>query len=168
MSKIKCKCEPGPGLYHEDGHCKVVRVRVATFGTFDLIHKGHKNIITRASEMGDELYVGVSTDQFSYKKKGHYPEIPFEDRCEMVRSIKGVTNVFPEKALYLKRGYIELYKIDILVMGSDHTGEYDDLKDVVKVVYLDRTPDVSTTQIKNQINKVKPRPLIKKKQKLLF
>jgi glycerol-3-phosphate cytidylyltransferase len=121
--------------------------RVITFGTFDVFHIGHVNILTRAHDLGDTLIVGVSTDELNFSKKGRFPIYRQEHRMEIVRSLDCVDEVFYEHSLELKREYILEHKADILVMGKDWEGRFDEFKDVCEVVYLPRTADVSTTDI---------------------
>ena len=124
---------------------------VITFGTYDLLHVGHVRILQRASELGDRLVVGVSSDDLNYSKKSKYPVFSQSDRMEIIRSIKGVDEVFLEESLELKKEYIRQHKADLLVMGDDWLGKFDWVSDVCEVKYLSRTPDVSTTQIKGEI-----------------
>lgn len=126
-------------------------VRVITFGTFDVFHLGHLNVIKRAREMGDELIVGVSTDELNARKKGRPPVFCYEERAAIVAALKYVTHVFPEESLELKRTYVKQYAADILVMGDDWRGKFDYLSDICRVVYLPRTPSISTTAIIEKI-----------------
>ena len=125
--------------------------KVITFGTYDLFHIGHVNIIERAKQLGDELYVGVSSDALNFKKKQVYPMYTEDDRMKIIGSMKCVDHVFLEESLELKRHYIEEVGADVLVMGDDWEGRFDFCKDLCEVVYLPRTPDISTTLIKKKI-----------------
>ena len=122
--------------------------RVITFGTFDLFHIGHVEILRRARELGTTLIVGVSSDELNFSKKKIYPVYPLADRLEIVRSVRYVDEVFVEESLELKREYLLRHKADVLVMGNDWTGKFDEFKDVCEVVYLSRTPFVSSSEIK--------------------
>ena len=124
---------------------------IITFGTYDLFHIGHLNIIKRSLELGDTLIVGISTDKLNYSKKQKYPIYNQNDRLEIIKNIKGVHDVFFEESLELKREYILKYKADILVMGNDWEGRFDEFNDICNVVYLPRTPDISSTQVKQFI-----------------
>ncbi|MCY3414840.1 MAG: adenylyltransferase/cytidyltransferase family protein [Candidatus Heimdallarchaeota archaeon] len=126
-------------------------VRVITFGTYDLFHVGHLNILKRARELGDYLIVGVSTDKLNFSKKQKYPVYSEDDRKSIVLAIKYVDEVFDEESLELKGEYIKKYNADILVMGNDWEGKFDWCKEYCDVVYLPRTPVISTTNIKNTI-----------------
>ncbi len=126
-------------------------MRVLTFGTYDLLHIGHINIIKRAKALGNVLIVGVSSDKLNYNKKQIYPVYNEHDRMAIVDSIKYVDEVFLEESLDLKREYILKYKADILVMGSDWEGKFDEFSDICKVIYLPRTEAISTTEIKVKI-----------------
>lgn len=128
-----------------------MKKRVITFGTFDIFHIGHLNIIKRAKEFGEELIVGVSTDQLNFNKKGHPPIYHEKERLEIVKNIKGVTEVFFEESLELKREYIKKYQADVLVMGNDWEGKFDEFKDICEVIYLPRTENISTTDIKEVV-----------------
>ena len=121
-------------------------VRVITFGTFDLLHIGHLRILERAKALGNYLIVGVSSDKLNYHKKGSYPINREEHRMAIVNSIKPVDEVFIEESLEKKKEYIQKYRANILVMGDDWRGKFDDCKGVCKVVYLPRTPGISTTE----------------------
>ncbi|MBU4316525.1 MAG: adenylyltransferase/cytidyltransferase family protein [Proteobacteria bacterium] len=126
-------------------------VRVITFGTFDVFHVGHLRILERASKMGDYLMVGVSTDLLNFIKKGRNPFYSQEERMEIVRALSCVDQVFLEESLELKRHYILAYKADVLVMGDDWKGKFDDLSDICRVEYLNRTPSISTTAVIEKI-----------------
>lgn len=125
--------------------------RVITFGTFDLLHVGHVRIVQRAAALGDELYVGVSSDALNHRKKGRFPIYTEADRMEIVRGLKGVTDVFLEESLEQKREYVLRWRADCLVMGDDWKGRFDELSDVCDVVYLPRTEHISTTSVKDSI-----------------
>lgn len=122
-------------------------MRVITFGTFDVFHIGHVNILERAKALGDYLIVGVSTDELNFSKKGRYPIYNEKSRAAIVNAIYCVDEVFFEESLELKRQYIQSYNADMLVMGDDWEGKFDEFKDVCKVLYLPRTKDISTTEI---------------------
>ena len=122
-------------------------MKVITFGTFDLFHIGHLKIIQRAKAMGTHLTVGISSDAFNHHKKNKLPIIPQADRIEIVSNIVGVDNVFVEESMELKRQYIIDHRADILVMGDDWKGRFDEFQDICKVVYLKRTEDVSTSYL---------------------
>lgn len=125
--------------------------RVITFGTYDLFHLGHLRLLKRAAELGDELIVGVSTDSLNFSKKKKYPVFPLKDRLEIVESLKVVTQVFREESLELKGEYIKRFKANTLVMGDDWQGKFDQLNNLCEVIYLPRTPEVSTTGIKEYL-----------------
>lgn len=122
-------------------------IRVITFGTFDVFHVGHVNILERAAQYGDELIVGVSSDQLNFNKKNKFPIYSEGDRVKIIQCIKFVNQVFIEESLEQKLDYIREYKADILVMGDDWEGRFDWVKDECEVIYLPRTPSISTTEI---------------------
>lgn len=122
-------------------------MRVITFGTFDVFHVGHVNILERARLHGDHLIVGVSSDNLNMSKKGRHPIYEEQDRIHILRSLKCVDEVFVEESLELKSHYIKYYNADILVMGDDWEGKFDHLKNICEVIYLPRTPSISTTEI---------------------
>ncbi len=126
---------------------------VITFGTFDLFHYGHLRILERASQLGDELHVGISTDELNFSKKGKYPVYTELHRLEIVKAIQYVDGAFYEHSLEAKRQYMEQLDGDILVMGEDWEGEFDYLSDICKVVYLPRTSNISTTETIQNISK---------------
>lgn len=124
---------------------------VITFGTFDLLHIGHVNILERAHNFGDKLIVGVSSDELNFKKKAQYPIYNENDRMVIVSKIKGVDKVFLEESLDKKREYILENNADVLVMGNDWEGKFDYLKDICDVIYLPRTDGISSSFIKSFI-----------------
>ncbi len=126
--------------------------RILTYGTFDLLHYGHIRILQRAKEMGDYLVVALSTDEFN-ATKGKKAYHSYETRKKMLEAIRYVDLVIPENNWEQKIQDIKDYKIDVCVMGSDWAGsdKFDYLKDYCEVVFLERTPGVSTTQIKNDL-----------------
>ncbi|OGS92176.1 MAG: glycerol-3-phosphate cytidylyltransferase [Gallionellales bacterium GWA2_60_18] len=124
---------------------------VITFGTFDVFHVGHLRILERARELGDRLLVGVSTDKMNFDKKGRYPVYSQEERIAIIRSLRHVDDVFLEESLALKRHYLLEYRADVLVMGDDWVGKFDEFKDICKVEYLPRTPSISTTEVIERI-----------------
>ena len=122
-------------------------MRVITFGTYDIFHVGHVNILERAKLHGNHLIVGVSSDQLNVSKKGRPPVYSEQDRQHIIRSMRCVDEVFSEESLELKADYIKYYNADILVMGDDWQGKFDHLSDICQVIYLPRTPSISTTEI---------------------
>ena len=125
--------------------------RVLTFGTFDVFHIGHLRILERARSLGNQLLVGVSTDQMNFDKKGRYPVYSEGERMEIIRSLRCVAGVFREESLALKRQYLLEHRADVLVMGDDWAGRFDEFSDICEVRYLPRTPSVSTTAIIEKI-----------------
>ncbi len=124
---------------------------VITFGTFDLFHIGHLRLLKRAQAYGGRLIVGVSSDSLNVDKKEKNPIIPQHHRLEILKAISGVDEVFLEESLELKPDYIKKYKADILVMGDDWAGKFDDLKSLCEVVYLNRTQNISTSYLLDYI-----------------
>ena len=125
---------------------------VITFGTFDVFHVGHLRILERAAAYGDRLVVGVSADELNRRKKDRDPVFSQAERLAIVAALKPVDEVFVEESLELKRHYIETYGADVLVMGDDWSGRFDELKDLCEVVYLPRTPAISTTALIEKIS----------------
>lgn len=123
---------------------------VITYGTFDLLHVGHVRLLRRIAELGRQVIVGCSTDEFN-ALKGKKTIVPYEDRVEMLLACRHVDAVFPEECWEQKPGDIRVYGADMFVMGSDWAGRFDDLTEHCEVLYLPRTPDVSSTQIKQDI-----------------
>ncbi len=126
-------------------------MRVITFGTFDVFHIGHLRILERARLFGDYLIVGVSTDQLNFDKKQRFPIYTQLEREEIISSLRCVDEVFFEESLAMKREYINKYHADILVMGDDWAGKFDEFKDICSVKYLARTPSISTTAVIEKI-----------------
>ncbi len=125
---------------------------VITFGTFDVFHIGHLRVIERAAALGDRLVVGVSADALNLRKKGREPVYSQHERMEIVSALKAVDEVFLEESLELKGDYIKQYGADKLVMGDDWAGRFDEFKSLCEVVYLPRTPAISTTALIEKIS----------------
>lgn len=124
--------------------------KVITYGTFDLLHAGHINILKRAKDLGDYLIVAVSTDEFNMlKHKEAYHS--FEERKQILEAIKYVDEVIGEDTWDQKVDDVKKYNINTFVMGNDWEGEFDFLKDYCDVVYLPRTSGISTTKIKDEL-----------------
>ena len=121
--------------------------KVLTYGTYDLLHRGHINLLKRAREMGDHLTVGLSTDDFNAlkEKKSFYS---YEERKLVLEAVKYVDEVIPENLWEQKRKDIVNNNIDILVMGDDWTGKFDELSDICEVIYIPRTGGISTSMVK--------------------
>ena len=124
--------------------------KILTYGTFDLLHYGHINLLKRAKEMGDYLIVGLSTDEFNAlkDKKSYYS---FEHRKMILEAIRYVDKVIPENSWDQKIEDVKKYDIDVFVMGDDWEGKFDFLKDYCEVVYLPRTIGISTTKVKKEL-----------------
>ena len=128
--------------------------RVITYGTFDLLHYGHINLLRRARALGDYLIVALSTDEFNHEQKNKVCYFSYEERKTLLEAIRYVDLVIPEESWDQKRTDVHLYHVDTFVIGDDWTGKFDFLKDEgCEVVYLPRTPEISTTQIKQDLNK---------------
>lgn len=128
--------------------------RVITYGTFDLLHYGHINLLKRAKALGDYLIVAVSTDEFNLREKHKRCYFNYEQRKSLVEAIRYVDLVIPEENWEQKRADIHEYHVDVFVIGDDWEGKFDFLKEEgAEVVYLPRTPEISTTQIKEDIHK---------------
>ena len=123
---------------------------VLTYGTFDLFHVGHVRLLKRLADLGDELVVAVSTDEFN-ALKGKTSIISYEDRAEIVSAVRYVDKVIPENGWDQKRQDIIDHGVDVFAMGSDWAGKFDDLTDLCEVRYLDRTDGISSTQLKEQL-----------------
>lgn len=127
--------------------------KVITYGTFDLLHYGHINLLKRAKELGDYLVVAISSDEFN-ALKGKKSFFPYEERKAILEAIKYVDEVIPENSWEQKVEDCKKHNIDIFVIGDDWKGKFDFLKEQgVEVIYLPRTPNISTTQIKQDLKK---------------
>lgn len=123
--------------------------RVVTFGTYDLFHIGHVNLLERASQLGDKLIVGLSSDAFNKRKKQRVPIFTLAERMRIVGTNQYVDEVFVEHNMEDKRKYLLEHQADILVMGDDWEGKFDEYLDICRVVYLSRTPEISSTKLMN-------------------
>ncbi len=123
---------------------------VLTYGTYDLFHKGHVRLLERARQLGDRLIVGLSTDEFN-RVKNKECVYPYEDRFLILSAVRYVDVVIPEDSWEQKVDDIERYGVDVLVMGDDWEGKFDSLREYCEVVYLPRTPCISTTHIKTEL-----------------
>jgi len=126
--------------------------KVITYGTFDLLHYGHVNLLQRAKELGDYLIVAISTDEFNWNEKQKKCYFKYEDRKRLVEAIRYVDLVIPEESWDQKVSDVQEFKVDTFVIGDDWTGKFDFLKEYCDVVYLPRTPEISTTQIKSELS----------------
>ncbi|EIJ0963308.1 glycerol-3-phosphate cytidylyltransferase [Vibrio parahaemolyticus] len=124
---------------------------VLTYGTFDLFHIGHVRLLKRLSELGDKLYVGISSDEFN-ELKGKKSFFSYEERAEIVNSCKYVDMVFPELNWEQKINDVKKYGVNVFAMGDDWEGKFDFLEELCDVVYLPRTEDISTTSIKKELS----------------
>lgn len=127
--------------------------RVITYGTFDLLHYGHINLLKRAKALGDYLIVVVSTDEFNAKEKNKMCYFDYETRKKLVEAVRYVDLVIPEESWDQKISDVKEFRVDTFVMGDDWEGKFDFLKPYCEVVYLPRTPEVSTTKIKEELKK---------------
>lgn len=127
--------------------------RVITYGTYDLLHYGHINLLRRARALGDYLIVALSTDEFNWREKHKKCYFSYEQRKQMLEAIRYVDLVIPEENWEQKNTDVVTYNADVFVIGDDWRGKFDFLKEKgVEVVYLPRTPEISTTQIKAEIS----------------
>ena len=124
--------------------------KVITYGTFDMLQYGHINLLRRARALGDYLIVALSSDSFNaIKNKQSF--FHYEHRRQMLEAIRYVDLIIPENDWEQKREDIIKHNVNIFVMGNDWEGKFDFLKDICEVVYLERTPEISTTRIKNHL-----------------
>ena len=126
---------------------------VVTYGTFDLFHIGHIRLLKRLHALGDRLVVGLSTDEFN-QVKGKQVIIPYEDRKEVLLACRYVDDVFPETQWEQKRDDLIREKASIFAIGDDWAGKFDELEDIVSVLYLPRTKDISTTELKTVLREI--------------
>lgn len=125
--------------------------KIITYGTFDLLHYGHINLLQRAKALGDYLIVALSTDEFNTIEKNKITYFTYEERKRLLEAIRYVDLVIPEKTWEQKMSDIQEYKVDAFVMGNDWNGRFDFLKSCCEVIYLERTPEISTTKIKKDL-----------------
>ena len=125
--------------------------RIITYGTFDLLHYGHINLLKRAKKLGDYLIVALSTDEFNLIK-GKKCYFEYQERKRLLEAIRYVDLVIPEECWEQKKSDISLYKVDTFVMGNDWQGKFDFLDEVCQVIYLPRTPEISTSKIKEDLS----------------
>ncbi|MGI2728030.1 glycerol-3-phosphate cytidylyltransferase [Bacillus cytotoxicus] len=130
-----------------------MKKNVITYGTFDLLHYGHINLLRRAKQLGDYLIVVLSTDEFN-KLKGKQSYFSYEERRLLLEAIKYVDKVIPEKSWEQKIEDVVNNNIDVFVMGNDWEGKFDFLSEYCEVVYLPRTEGISTTKIKTDMKEV--------------
>lgn len=131
---------------------------VLTYGTFDLFHIGHLNLLRRLKALGDYLVVAVSTDEFN-RGKGKETIIRFEDRLEIVQNVKFVDLAIPETRWEQKLEDVKAYNVSVFAMGDDWAGKFDFLKPHCDVVYLPRTANISSTSIKSSLRIYSPEQL---------
>ena len=127
--------------------------RVITYGTYDLLHYGHINLLKRAKEYGDYLIVALSTDEFNWDEKRKKCYFTYEQRKKLLEAVRYVDLVIPEENWEQKILDVKKYDVDTFVIGNDWEGKFDFLKDLCNVVYLPRTPEISSTQIKEELKK---------------
>lgn len=125
--------------------------RIITYGTFDLLHYGHINLLRRAKQEGDYLIVALSTDEFNWDSKKKKCYFNYEKRKTLLEAIRYVDLVIPEESWEQKDKDIQLYHVDTFLIGDDWEGKFDYLQKYCEVLYLSRTPEISTTQIKKEI-----------------
>ena len=125
--------------------------KIITYGTFDLLHYGHINLLKRAKALGDYLIVALSTDEFNWNSKAKKCYFSYEVRKQLLEAIRYVDLVTPEENWEQKINDIKEFRIDTFVMGDDWKGKFDFLKPYCEVVYLPRTPEISTSQIKEDL-----------------
>ena len=127
--------------------------KVITYGTFDLLHYGHINLLRRAKALGDYLIVALSTDEFNWNEKQKKCYFSYEQRKQLLEAIRYVDLVIPETCWEQKVSDVKEFRVDTFVMGDDWKGHFDFLKDQCEVVYLPRTPEISSSQIKQDLKR---------------
>lgn len=125
---------------------------IITYGTFDMFHVGHLQLLRRLSEMGDRVVVGVSTDEFNLGK-GKKTLIPYEQRAQIVGAIEYVDLVIPEESWEQKLSDVKDHEVDIFAIGKDWEGKFDFLSELCEVRYLERTKNISTTDLKRSLKR---------------
>ena len=125
--------------------------KIITYGTFDLLHYGHINLLQRAKEMGDYLIVALSTDEFNSVEKNKITYFSYEERKRLLEAIRYVDLVIPENSWEQKISDVKEFRIDTYVIGDDWKGKFDFLKEYCDVIYLERTPEISTSKIKQDL-----------------
>lgn len=125
--------------------------KIITYGTFDLLHYGHINLLRRAKALGDYLIVALSTDEFNWNEKQKKCYFTYDQRKQLLEAIRYVDLVIPETNWAQKVSDVKEYHADVFVMCDDWKGKFDFLKEHCEVVYLPRTPEISTTQIKVEL-----------------
>lgn len=128
---------------------------VLTYGTFDLLHYGHMRLLQRASALGSRLIVGLSTDEFN-AVKGKHARMSYAERAELLMACRFVDEVFPEENWQQKADDIVRLGADIFVMGDDWRGKFDDLGHLCAVTYLERTPLISSTLLREGLKGSEP------------
>lgn len=126
--------------------------KVITYGTFDLLHYGHINLLQRAKSLGDYLIVALSTDEFNSREKKKATYFTYQERKRLLEAVRYVDLVIPEKNWEQKVSDVREYRADVFVIGDDWKGKFDFLKEYCEVVYLERTPEISTTKIKSDLS----------------
>ena len=127
--------------------------RVITYGTYDLLHYGHINLLRRAKALGDYLIVALSTDEFNWHEKHKKTYFTYEQRKQLLESIRYVDLVIPETNWQQKRSDMHEYHIDTFVMGDDWKDKFDFLEEEgVNVVYFPRTPEISSSKMKQELH----------------
>ena len=129
--------------------------KIITYGTFDLLHYGHINLLKKAKALGDYLIVVLSTDEFNWNMKQKKSYFNYEKRKALLEAIRYVDLVIPENTWEQKISDIKEFKIDVFVMGDDWKGKFDYLSKDCEVVYLPRTQEISTTKIKEELKNAK-------------
>lgn len=124
---------------------------IITYGTFDLFHIGHLNLLKRAKAMGDMLIVALSTDEFNWNMKNKITAIPYRDRKAILEALRCVDLVIPEESWEQKKTDVKKYDVDFFVMGDDWKGKFDFLRPHCGVIYLERTRNISSSEIKVHI-----------------
>lgn len=132
---------------------KISLTKLITFGTFDLFHHGHENVFEKCRAWSENIIVGLSTDEFTFRKKNVHPTDSYEERERNIRKISQVKNVFPEESLELKNDYVKKFDADILVMGDDWEGKFDWVDCCTR--YIQYTPGISSTMLRKQLNENK-------------